>query len=599
MNPSSQASPSFIDRFSASEDPVVREILARSVFDAKYFSQTFLAEIFDHAMTHQHDEFWKLLNNEMDPYTVICAWRGIGKTVSILGKIAHAACFRHRRFILYIGQTFEHAARETENIKAELLTNPMIREIFGNLKAKKYQGMDVSSSKRDWFLCDPITNEPFMLIMPRGSNQQVRGLNVRLGRKIVRPDLILVDDPEHDKEIDNEENRNRFRTWLHGSLMNCIDTKRLFAFQGTDSFSKEMAALYGPRYAMSRIIYVDTLKHEDARIAHLLEDSTWKGVRMSMCDILEKHRYDDTVYRGNLSIDLQNRAWKFFQKYPKEERFYHSNVPELISDAEIFRQVTSARSEQVLGEFYREKMCLAVPIEDATFTKALFQYYKDSISQIQTNSNLIRIIIVDPARKANVAHAYTAMLALAIDALNRRIYFRRLINKRMKPNEIQSETFRLAIETNSRHIAVEVTGLHEHITQPFEDGATMRRLPVRFHWLNARGGQNTGDYGKGREAPKRARAAQISPYYHDMMVWHDESLRNSPLEQQELSYPRPRFWDCIDCAGYVPQVMALLGIHFAPPEPDPFRKVQTPQFQDAADQFELDQMMLQGRWRMM
>ena len=581
----------------ATDDPVIKDILTRSVMDSKYFSQTFLAEIFDHPMTHQHNHFWELLNNEMDPFTVICAWRGIGKTVSLLGKIAHAACFRHRRFLLYIGQTFAVAARETETIKAELLTNPMIREIFGNMKSKKYQGLDVSSSKRDWFLCDPVTNEPFLLIMPRGSNQQVRGLNVRIGRKIVRPDLIIVDDPENDKEIENEDNRNRFRTWLHGSLMNCIDTKKLFAFQGQDSFSKKMASLYGPKYAMSRVIYVDTLKHEDARIAHLLEDSTWKGCRMSMCDIMDRARWSDTVYRGNLKKDLQNRAWKFFTKYPKEKQFYHSNVPELISDAEVFRQVTSARAENVLGEFYREKMCLPVSVENATFTRALFQYYTDATSQIQTNPNLIRCIIVDPARKAEVQHAYTAMLAVAIDALNRRIYMRRLVNRRMKPNEILEATFQLALETNSRHIAVEVTGLHEHITQPFEDAATMRRLPVRFIWLNARAGQNTGDYGKGREAAKRARAAQVSPYYHDLMVWHDESIRDSALEQQMLSYPRPRFWDCIDCAGYVPQIMSLLGVHFAPPEPDPFTKLDVPQFEDAANKFEQDQAMLAGRWR--
>lgn len=585
-------------RVQATDDPEIQRILANSVMDSKYFSQTFLAEIFDHAMTHQHDEFWKLLDNEEDPYTVICAWRGIGKTVSILGKIAHCACFRHRRFVLYIGQTFEHAARETENLKAELLTNPMIREIFGSLKAKKYQGLDVSSSKRDWFLCDPTTGEPFMLVMPRGSNQQVRGLNVRLGRKIIRPDLILVDDPEHDKEIENEENRKRFRTWLHGSLMNCIDTKRLFAFQGTDSFSQEMKALYGPKYAMSRIIYVDTLKHEDARIAHLLEDSTWKGCRMSMCDIIERHRWDDTVYRGNLEIELQNRAWKFFTKYPKEQRFYHSCVPELISDAEVFRQVVSARSEQVLGEFYREKMCLPVPLEDAAFARELFQYYTDGTAALQTNPDIIRCVIVDPARNPNVQHAYTAMLAIAIDALHQKIYMRKLVNRRMKPNEIIDQCFKLALETNSRHLAIEETGLNEFIKQPFEDGATMRRLAVRFLWLNARGGQNAGDYGTGREAAKRARAAQIAPYYHDKMVWHNEDLRNSPLEQQMLSYPRPRFWDCLDCAGYIPAVMSQLGVHFAPKELDPLMRNVMPQFQDDHDAFARQQDILAGRWRL-
>lgn len=588
---------SIIDQISPSQDPEVQRILARAVMDSKYFSQAFMAETFDHAMTHQHDEFWRLLDNEENPNTVICAWRGIGKTVSILGKACHAACFRHRRFLLYVGQSFDHAVRETENIKAELLTNPMIREIFGHMKARKYEGIDVSSSKRDWFLCDPTTGEPFMLIMPRGSNQQVRGLNVRLGRSIVRPDLIFIDDPENDREIDNEENRNRFRKWLHGSLMNCIDTKRIYAFQGQDRHSKKMASLYGPKYAMSRIIYVDTLKHEDARIAHLLEDSTWKGCRMSMCSIMDKKDWDRIEFQAEMPTELQQRAHRFWTKFPNEKRFYHSNVPDLISDAEVFRQVTSARANSTLGEFYREKMCLPVPIEDAAFSKELFQYYNDQRSSLQHDPGVVRVLIVDPARTANVKHAYTGILSVAIDALHRKIYFRRIMNERMLPNEINANIFKLAVETNSHMVAVETTGLEEHIKQPLEDAARMRNLPVRFIWLSARGGQNTGDYGTGREAPKRARAAQISPYYHDKMVYHDESIKDSPLEQQMLSFPRPRYWDLLDCAGYVPQIMHELGIHFAPIEPDPITGRGPMKFDDSDEKFEQAQAILQGRWR--
>lgn len=581
------------------DDPELQKILKKSVFDSKYFAQTFLAETFDHPMTHQHDRVWDLFDDETKPNTVICGWRGVGKSVSAGGKVMHAACFRHRRFVLYIGQTFELAARETENIKAELLGNPMIRQVFGNLKTKKYEGLDISSSKRDWFLCDPDTKEPFMLVMPRGSNQGVRGLNVRLGRRIVRPDLIIVDDPEHDKEIDSEENRRRFRTWLHASLMNCIDTKRVFARQGADPYSKEMKRLYGGDYAMSRIIYVDTLKHEDARIAHLLEDPTWTGCRLSMCDIMEREKWDTAVYRGDLSNDLQKRASKFFLKHPDEGRFYYSNVPELIDDDEVYRQVVTARHQQTLGEFYREKMCMPTAIEGATFARELFQYYLDATSNIQTNPDIVRVIIIDPARSVNVEHAYTAMLAVSIDPLQRKIHMRRMVNRRMKPNEIYEECFKVAIETNSRYIAVEETGLKEFIRQPFEDAARMRNLPVRFIWLNARSGQNVGDFGTGREAAKRARAAQISPYYHDKMVWHDQSLKDSAFEQQMLSYPRPRFWDLLDCAGYVPAVMAELGIHFAPPEPDPLGRNAQPTFPDESDAFGQAQDILARKWALM
>ena len=273
-------------------------------------------------------------------------------------------------------------------------------------------------------------------------------------------------------------------------------------------------------------------------------------------------------------------------------------MPTLISDEAVYRQVMTARNQQVLGEFYREKMCLPTTVEGATFSRDLFQYYLDATSNIQTDSNIVRAIIVDPARSVNVEHAYTAMLSVSIDPLQRKIHQRRIVNRRMKPDEIYDECFKLALETNSRYIAVEDTGLKEFIRQPFEDAARMRNLPIRFIWLNARGGQNIGDFGTGRDAAKRARAAQISPYYHQKMVWHDQSLKDSAFEQQMLSYPRPRFWDLLDCAGYIPAVMAELGIHFAPPEPDPLGRNVQPAFQDDNDSWQQTQDIMAGAWRL-
>ena len=63
-----------------------------------------------------------------------------------------------------------------------------------------------------------------------------------------------------------------------------------------------------------------------------------------------------------------------------------------------------------------------------------------------------------------------------------------------------------------------------------------------------------GDYGTGREAAKRARVGQLSPYYRSGQMYHNKAT-SSVLEQILLSYPFPNEWDVADALGHFPQVL--------------------------------------------
>ena len=45
-------------------------------------------------------------------------------------------------------------------------------------------------------------------------------------------------------------------------------------------------------------------------------------------------------------------------------------------------------------------------------------------------------------------------------------------------------------------------------------------------------------------------------------MWHEDSLRNSALEQQMHSYPNPARWDALDTLAYLDYVLRQLGIVF-------------------------------------
>ena len=550
-------------------------------------------------MTPLHDAMWAKYDDEHAHKTVICSPRGIGKTTQALGKVCHDGVFRIRKFVYWVSQTLDLAEEWTENIKGEILHNPIIRDVFGKLKSKRFEDEEITQSKKAWYLTDPKTSEPFMVIIPRGSNQRVRGKNIRIEGKLVRPDLEVIDDPEHDEEIANEENRKAFAKWLHGSLLPCVDTKRLYAWQHPKwDHARQMARVYDKDFAMWRVLYMDTLKHEDAQIAHLLSDGQWSGLRQSFAEMYKRQDWEQSGKLLSWPREIQERATKFFGDHPSEETFYASNMPTLVSDIQVWHEIQSAKKRpNGLTTWFNEKMCLPMASDSAGFTRSLFQHYSDTASRLQTDGNVFRFVVFDPARSGDATADYSAILAVAIDTTINRIYMRRLFCERVPTLKSYDMCLAIAAQTNSRMIAVDDTGLKEHIRQPLIDRASMMNLGVKFTWLKNLSSKGAGDYGTGREAPKRARAGQIAPYYQSMTVWHDHSLKEGPLEQQMLSYPKPGKWDALDCAGYIPQIMSELGIHFTPV---PLPKTGTspfPAFTENADEQQQALDILQGRWR--
>ena len=468
------------------EDSELQDILAMcsvsTKMTAKYiFPERFSAE-FAPAI---HDKIFELIDSDA-PKVAIAAPRGFGKTSVVgLGLTGRNILFNQRAFIPYVSQSFDSACLQTENLKIELASNPMIKNFFGPIKGKNAAGLDDQFSKKAWVAMNT-------LIYPRGSGQQIRGILYRNAR----PDLIVIDDLEDADTIESDDIRRKRKEWFFADLVKSVSR-----------FDKKW-----------KIVYIDTLKHEDSLLQELLDSSDWESIRLEACD-------------DNLK----------------------ATAPEFLSDAELKAEFESHKEKGLLDVFYREFRNLPIATEDAVFKQEYFKYYEEvALNQ----KDIETIIIVDPAKTAKMQSADSAIVAVGIDRTNNAIYLRDVVAGKFYPDQLYEEMFRLKQRFNVQTIGVEVTGLEEFIKQPIKNEMIRRGLPFEPIWLKARGGSERGD-------GKIKRIASLSPYYRQGLIYHNSTCCHG-LEAQLLAFPRSKRLDIMDAFAYTIEMMEVGERYFEP-----------------------------------
>jgi predicted phage terminase large subunit-like protein len=196
---------------------------------------------------------------------------------------------------------------------------------------------------------------------------------------------------------------------------------------------------------------------------------------------------------------------------------------------------------------------------DAPFQQKFFKYYSDREKKLNGERQVESIVIVDPAKTANVSSAYTAIVGLGVDTTNNLIYVRDIINERLHADEIYERAFEMCANLRARVLGVEVTGLNEFITYPFQTWITKKGLNIEFVELKARGGT--------KATSKEDRVKALVPFYRRGLILHNsDGDVCSPLEQQLISFPRSKYWDVMDATAYIVEMLELGERFFSPPE---------------------------------
>lgn len=491
-------------------DNETAEILSLCSTSTRIIAKTFFPERFELEFSEEvHGPIFDLVDGP-DNKIAIAAPRGWGKTsIVALALQARHILFEISDFICYINKSHDAASLQTENLRRELVTNRVIRHFFGNIKSRNanVEEFDETFSKKAWVAYNT-------LMWPRGAGQQVRGVLF----KNSRPSLFVIDDLEDPKFIENEDYRRKLFEWLYADVVKAVPR-------------------IGDKAKTYKIVYIDTLKHEDSVLQKLLDSPEWKSVRLEACD-------DN----------------------------FKSTAPLFMSDEAISKEWQDHVNSGQTDVFFRELRNLPISTKDSSFQDSYYKYYnlplertfrqeidlKKTDAEIQLDRHIESVVILDPAKTVKIHSAESAIVGIGIDLRNARLFVRDIISKKMYPDEIYDSLFDMGIRLDAKVLGIEITSLNEFIKQPIKNEMFKRGKFFELIWLNARGGQNN-------EKGKVLRIKELVPYYRLGYIYHNASCpKVKNLEQQLRMFPRSKLWDIMDATAYIIEMLELGERYFSP-----------------------------------
>lgn len=190
-------------------------VYSKGYYDKDFFSDYFLHDWKINEKTGEfiespdfHKEIWDMLDKGIDLNIVIA--RGHGKTTSILIWITHALLYKTEKSILYVA--FEKLGKKgVGRIKEALESNPLIIEVFGQMKPSKIYKKDGDTGSRWTLSLIELSNGTSL--ETKSSGQSIRG---------DRPTKILFDDPQDNKDVKNKRLVAEFNIWVFSTLYNTL-----------------------------------------------------------------------------------------------------------------------------------------------------------------------------------------------------------------------------------------------------------------------------------------------------------------------------------------------------------------------------------------
>ena len=159
-----------------------------------------------------------------------------------LALILYCILYKKKRFIIIFSDSdIPQAKTIAANIKAELDENELIKRDFGNLNA---EDLGRRWAEQDFLACHQqggaVTYET--RVLSRGVNSRIRGLRQREAR----PDLIILDDCENDKNIQRATQREGIFQWFIRVILPMLDDK------------------------VGRVLVIGTVLHQDSLLSRML-----------------------------------------------------------------------------------------------------------------------------------------------------------------------------------------------------------------------------------------------------------------------------------------------------------------------------------------
>ena len=433
------------------QDSGIADLMAACYKSTELFAGTLLNERFYRPFDPIHRQIFEIIDDDSLPKVAIAAPRGIGKTSIInLAVPAKKILFDDSPYIVPVSHSATSAVQQSENLKLELLSNPLVQKMFRSIKSDVF-------SKEQWIANNGIKS----CIMPRGAGQQIRGLLYRNNR----PNLIIVDDLEDPEEVDSEDQRKKKKRWFFADLLNSID-------RGRDDW---------------RVIVLGTILHEDSLLVDLLDDEGWESINLALCnDKLESNA-------PNFMDDAKIK--ELYNDYKRQNElgiFYREHM-------NIVVPVEQAKFRQEYFKYYGIEDDVDLTISE---------------SELNNDRDVINVVMTDPAKSLTKESADTAIVGVGINVMTKAIFIREVVCDKFYPDEIYQNMADMAARINAHVLAYEVTGLNEFISYPLKNHMLTSGLIFTYIELKARKGTGGPQSGKIARVSSMAPMYKAGYVYH-------------------------------------------------------------------------------------
>lgn len=293
-----------------------------------------------------HRELTSYLDDFLVNVTNRIAWsvpRGHAKSTYLSNMYPiYNVVYNLRKFIVILSETHDGSRQFTDFVNNQLKDNAKLREDFGELMS---EGRDNKKDNADKF----ITKNNVMIAS--GSTQkQLRGMRFLNAR----PDMIILDDLESEKNTNTPELRQKNLTW----------------------YTKTVNPLGDP--ARTAFIYMGTLVNPNGLLPYVMQRADFKSKRYSAIvsppervDLWEEY---ERIYR-----DVENPNRK-----DEAEAFYFTNQAEMDKGVEVlwndrmpYYKLIQEKCNVGTRAFNSEYLNLPYSDEDAIFRQENFTWYDD------------------------------------------------------------------------------------------------------------------------------------------------------------------------------------------------------------------------------
>jgi len=293
------------------------EILAECAASIQKFAEVFLSGDdgrFSRPFSARHSQLFEAYDDPSIQKILVLAHRGFGKT-SIFNYLVplHAIVFQKYKFIVPASCSSTNAIMQSDNLRREIIANPMLRAVIGDIKPVRGQEDAAKFSSVMWDTSNGCR------ILPRGMGQQVRGILYNNARM----QLGICDDLEDAESVLSREQRDKTKRWFFSDFSNAVDRSQ----------------------NNWRLIVVGTILHESALLNDLKDDPSWTTLEFPLCD--ENFKSYWPAFMGDPEVKALHKNYKdqgiveeFYLEYmnianPKEDAVFRPEFFKYYSEGDL------------------------------------------------------------------------------------------------------------------------------------------------------------------------------------------------------------------------------------------------------------------------